>query len=106
MEHLRKKGYFENFKSEYLFDDSSERYCNQNDGLESISKKEILDWVNDALNGCPLSEKSAFSLFYYSGFSGKEASVVMKISEDNFYMKLKAARDRIRSALRKRGVLV
>jgi DNA-directed RNA polymerase specialized sigma24 family protein len=58
------------------------------------------------LNGSPLSEKTAFSLFYYSGFSGKEAAEAMKISEDNFYMKLKAARDRIRTGLKKKGVVV
>lgn len=106
IEYLRKKGYFQKLKSEFNGDDLSGMNSERNDGLELLSKKEILDWINEAVNECPLGEKSAFSLFYYSGFSGKDASEVMKISEDNFYMKLKAARDRVRLSLRKRGVSV
>jgi RNA polymerase sigma-70 factor (ECF subfamily) len=106
IDYLRKKGYFEKLKEEVLFDDNKTDALEQSDGLESISKKEILDWVNEGLSSCPLSEKTAFSLFYYSGFSGKEAAEVMKISEDNFYMKLKGARERIRVSLRKKGVPV
>lgn len=106
MDYLRKKGFFEKLKDEVSFFDSMKDSLEQNDGLESVSKKEVLSWVNEGLSNCPLSEKTAFSLFYYSGFSGKEASESMKISEDNFYMKLKAARDRIRVLLRKKGVSV
>jgi RNA polymerase sigma-70 factor (ECF subfamily) len=106
IEYLRKKGYFEKLKDDYLINDVDIIDYNQADGLESISKKEIIGWVNEILNGSPLSEKTAFSLFYYSGFSGKEAAEAMKISEDNFYMKLKAARDRIRTGLKKKGVVV
>jgi RNA polymerase sigma-70 factor (ECF subfamily) len=106
IEYLRKKGYFQKLKDEYLINDVNNIDYSQADGLESISKKEIIEWVNEILNECPLSEKTAFSLFYYSGFSGKEAAESMKISEDNFYMKLKGARDRIRSGLKKKGVIV
>lgn len=106
IEYLRKRGYFEKLKSEFNGFDLSGMSSDHNEGLDMLSKKEILDWINEAVNECPLGEKSAFSLFYYSGFSGKDASEVMKISEDNFYMKLKAARDRVRLALRKRGVAV
>jgi RNA polymerase sigma-70 factor, ECF subfamily len=106
LDYLRKLGYFEKLKEETFFDDTLKEHYDYGDGLESISKKEVLNWVNEGLNTCPLSEKTAFSLFYYSGFSGKEAAESMKISEDNFYMKLKAARDRIRVSLRKKGVPV
>jgi RNA polymerase sigma-70 factor (ECF subfamily) len=106
MDYLRKKGYFEKLKDEVSLFENLEDDLERNDGLESVSKKEVLSWVNEGLNNCPLREKTAFSLFYYSGFSGKEAAEVMKISEDNFYMKLKAARERIRVSLRKKGVSV
>jgi RNA polymerase sigma-70 factor (ECF subfamily) len=106
LEHLRKLGYFEKLKEEVFFDDCMKGDYDQDDSLESISKREVLNWVNEGLSSCTLNEKTAFSLFYYSGFSGKEAAEAMKISEDNFYMKLKAARDRIRVSLRKKGVPV
>ncbi len=106
LNYLRKKGYFEKLKDEVFLDENILGDREQGDGLESISKREVLNWVNEGLSACPLSEKTAFSLFYYSGFNGKEAAEAMKISEDNFYMKLKDARDRIRISLRKKGVPV
>jgi len=106
IEYLRKRGYYDRLKAAFNEVDFSGLNSDHCDGLDLLSKREILDWINEAVNECSLGEKSAFSLFYYSGFSGKDASAVMKISEDNFYMKLKAARDRVRLTLKKRGVVI
>ncbi|MBN1760884.1 MAG: sigma-70 family RNA polymerase sigma factor [Chitinispirillaceae bacterium] len=73
------------------------------DELEAFSRKEITHAVNDALNGVSLDKKTAFFLFYIAGYSGKEAAEQMKISPENFFMKLKAARDHVKKVLIDKG---
>jgi RNA polymerase sigma-70 factor, ECF subfamily len=73
------------------------------DGLESLSRKEIAHAVNFALNELSLDKKTAFLLFYIGGYSGKDAATQMRITEDNFFMKLKAARDRVRKSMIDQG---
>jgi RNA polymerase sigma factor (sigma-70 family) len=73
------------------------------DGFDSVSKKELANVINEALEKVPLDQKAAFNMFYFCGHSGKECAEVMKITEDNFFMKLKAARDRIRKVLVNKG---
>lgn len=45
IEFLRKRGYFEKFKSEFNGFDLSGMNPDYNDGLDLLSKKEILDWM-------------------------------------------------------------
>ena len=73
------------------------------DGLEAFSRKEIVHAVNDALGGVSLDKKTAFFLFYMAGYSGKDAAGQMKISTENFFMKLKAARDHVKKVLIDKG---
>ncbi len=73
------------------------------DGLDAYTKKEISIAINETVNSLPLDQKTAFSLFYFCGYKGKDASEVLKISEENFFMKLKAARDKVRKALYAKG---
>ncbi len=74
-----------------------------NDGFEFIAKKELARIIGEELDKIPLDQKAAFNLFYFCGHSGKEGAEIMKITEDNFYMKLKIARDRVRKALKNKG---
>ena len=73
------------------------------DGLESITRKEIAHAINLALSEVSLDKKTAFLLFYIAGYSGKDAAEQMKISTENFFMKLKAARDRVKKSLIDQG---
>jgi RNA polymerase sigma-70 factor (ECF subfamily) len=73
------------------------------DGLDAYTKKEISTAINETVNNLPLDQKTAFTLFYFCGYKGKDASEVLKISEENFFMKLKAARDKVRKALLAKG---
>lgn len=73
------------------------------DQLDTVSRKEITRTINDALNTVSLDKKTAFFLFYIAGYSGKDAATQMKISTENFFMKLKAARDHVKKVLISRG---
>jgi RNA polymerase sigma-70 factor (ECF subfamily) len=73
------------------------------DGLESLTRKEIAHAVADALGDLSMDKKTAFLLFYMGGYSGRDAAAQMKITEENFFMKLKAARDRVKKVLIDRG---
>ena len=73
------------------------------DGLDTLTRKEIVHAVNDALSAVSLDKKTAFFLFYIAGYSGKEAAGQMKITTENFFMKLKAARDHVKKVLISKG---
>lgn len=73
------------------------------DGLESLTRKEISHAINFALNEISLDKKTAFLLFYIAGYNGKDAAAQMKITQENFFMKLKAARDRVKKTLIDQG---
>lgn len=74
------------------------------DGYELVCHKEIIRLIGEALQKLSLDQKAAFNLFYICGHSGKESADIMKISEDNYFKKLKAARDRVRRFLIKEGI--
>ena len=78
---------------------------NAPDGLTTLTRLELRIEINAALSRLTRDQKTAFILFYSGGYSGKEASEVMKISEPNFFMKLKAARDTVRKHLSEKGLL-
>ena len=96
---LRSKKIFQTINS----DDDIFQDINSPDGLEAYTKKEISISINAAVNELPLEQKTAFSLFYFCGYSGKDAAQVLNVTEDNFFMKLKTARDKVRKSLISKG---
>ena len=97
---LQTKNRFQSIESQAdVFQD-----LNAADGLDACTKKEITDSINETVNSLPLDQKTAFSLFYFCGYSGKDVSEVLKITEGNFFMKLKAARDKVRNSLVSKGL--
>ncbi|MDG5814973.1 sigma-70 family RNA polymerase sigma factor [Chitinispirillales bacterium ANBcel5] len=75
------------------------------DALEKMSCKETREKLNELIQELPVDQKTAFILFYYEYYKGKDAALAMNITEQNFFMKLKAARDFIRKKL-KQGAVV
>jgi RNA polymerase sigma-70 factor, ECF subfamily len=84
--------------SNRLFEDT-----NAPDGFAAISDRELRLEINNVVQQLPLDNRTAFSLFYLCGYSGKEAAAVMKIRIPNFFMKLKTARDTVRQKLIAKG---
>lgn len=76
---------------------------NAPDGLSDASDSELRRHLNEIIDDLPVDLRSAFVLFYFAGFSGKDAAKSLHISVPNFFMRLKKARDRVRSALERRG---
>lgn len=76
---------------------------NSPDGLDNYTNKELSLCINETLSRLPIDQKTAFSLYYFCGYSGRDAAGVLSISEDNFFMKLKAARDKVKKALIAKG---
>ncbi len=81
-------------------------WCDYNapDELDDLARRELRQAVGTMLQEIPRDQKAAFSLFYLAGCRGSEAAEVMNISEANFFMKLKAARDALRTKLKKQGL--
>jgi RNA polymerase sigma-70 factor, ECF subfamily len=77
---------------------------NAPDGLAHCESAELMQCVREAVNGLPLDQRTAFSLFYFGGYTGREAARAVGITEANLFMRLKAARDRVRAALQRRGL--
>ena len=59
--------------------------------------------LQQILDALPLDMRTAFSLFYFGDYRGNEIAEVLKITENNCFVKLKEARERVRSGLRKKG---
>jgi RNA polymerase sigma factor (sigma-70 family) len=77
--------------------------CNSPDAIAQISDQELRNDIQLALKALPLDQKTAFSLYYFGNYSGKEVAEALNISEANFFMKLKAARDTMKKKLMQRG---
>ena len=73
------------------------------DGFTSAASSELRAAVAGVLKTIPLDQKTAFSLFYFGSYTGKEGAEALNISEANFFMKLKAARDTVKKHLLTRG---
>lgn len=73
------------------------------DGITNLSNKELREDIKQSLHTLPLDQKTAFSLFYFGSYSGREGAKAMNISEANFFMKLKTGRDKVKNELMKRG---
>lgn len=76
---------------------------NAPDGLEFASSSELRQAVASALKTLPIDQKTAFSLFYFGGYTGEEGAEALSITKTNFFMKLKAARDSVKRQLIVRG---
>lgn len=69
------------------------------DGFSQASSAELRSSVAAILKTLPLDQKTAFSLFYFGGYTGKEGAESLSITEANFFMKLKVARDAVKQGL-------
>jgi len=76
---------------------------NAPDALASTSSRELHTALSTILKTLPLDQKTAFSLFYFGSYTGREGAEAMNISEANFFMKLKAARDTMKQKLSAKG---
>jgi RNA polymerase sigma factor (sigma-70 family) len=76
---------------------------NAPDALASTSSSELHGALSAICSTLPLDQKTAFSLFYFGSYTGREGAEAMNISEANFFMKLKAARDTVKQKLTEKG---
>jgi RNA polymerase sigma-70 factor (ECF subfamily) len=76
---------------------------NAPDAFASTSSSELRGTLSTILKTLPLDQKTAFSLFYLGSYTGGEGAEAMNISEANFFMKLKAARDTVKQKLSAKG---
>jgi len=76
---------------------------NAPDGFAAASSSELRAAIGEILGTIPLDQKTAFSLFYFGGYTGKEGALALGITEANFFMKLKSARDAVKKGLAARG---
>jgi len=77
--------------------------CNSPDAIAQISDQELRNDIQLSLQALPLDQKTAFSLYYFGNYSGKEVAEALNITEANFFMKLKASRDAMKKKLIERG---
>jgi RNA polymerase sigma-70 factor (ECF subfamily) len=73
------------------------------DPFAALKDKEIREEINSTLNEMAIDLKTAFCLFYYGGYSGEEGAKAMNITQANFFMKLKKARDTLKKRLTDKG---
>jgi RNA polymerase sigma factor (sigma-70 family) len=97
--HLRNEGRTDPLENSI----DADLHLNAPDGFSFTSSSELKSAVAAALKTLPLDQKTAFSLFYFGSYSGKEGAEALSISEANFFMKLKAARDVVKRHLLAKG---
>jgi len=96
---VRAKEYFTELPDDYrVFPD-----CNTPDAAARVSDNELRTGIQQAITRLPLDQKTAFSLYYFGNYTGKEAAEALNITEANFFMKLKAARDAVKTRLIEQG---
>jgi RNA polymerase sigma-70 factor (ECF subfamily) len=76
---------------------------NAPDPLAAATSAELRGTLSAILATLPLDQKTAFSLFYFGSYTGREGAEAMSISEANFFMKLKSARDAVKQKLTEKG---
>lgn len=76
---------------------------NAPDPLAAAASSELRGALSAILKTLSLDQKTAFSLFYFGSYTGREGAEAMSISEANFFMKLKAARDTVKQKLAEKG---
>lgn len=103
LEFVRKKSRNKNYFSPLPDNLTVFKDCNAPDPLISLSDQELRTSIQNTLNSLPLDQRTAFSLYYFGNYKGKEVAEVLNITEANFYMKLKTARDVIKQKLKKQG---
>lgn len=103
IEHLRK-----NNRKEFIFSENEEgmdifKDLNSPDAITNLSNKQLKNDLDSSLKELSLDLKTIFSLFYFGNYKGKEIAEVLNISENNVFVKLKTAREKIKEQLIKKG---
>jgi DNA-directed RNA polymerase specialized sigma24 family protein len=78
---------------------------NAKDGFHATSDREIREIIDRAVSELPEGMREAFDVFYKRQYSGAEAARLLNITEKAFYVRLSAARNRLRDELIKKGVV-
>ncbi len=99
IEHLRK-----NNRKDMIFSQSEEgmdifKDINSPDALANLSNKQLKGDLEVSLQSLSLEQKTIFSLFYFGNYKGKDIAEVLNITENNVFVKLKTAREKIKKEL-------
>lgn len=78
---------------------------NAEDGLTSLLHGEVRAALYEAVATLPEGMRVAFDLFYKKQYSGVEAAEQLGITVPAFFVRLSAARSRLKVAMSKRGIL-
>jgi RNA polymerase sigma-70 factor (ECF subfamily) len=78
---------------------------NQQDGLAHLTRKELLEAISCAANTLSPALYEAFKCYYVKGENGKDAAVMLGISEAAFFVRLQETRQQIKMYLQKNGLL-
>jgi len=73
------------------------------DGFRNVDRKEIMTALSHCIKVLPDGMRSAYSLFYVEQFTGCEAAEKLGITLQAFFVRLSAARSRLRQELVKKG---
>lgn len=73
------------------------------DGLTHLSAIELRQGIEEGLKALGSQTQQCFRLFYFEGMAGAQCAQQLGISPANFFMKLKQARDCVKTALRAQG---
>lgn len=103
VEYIRKKSRVKKYFTSTSNDVTIFPDCNSPDAIARMSDQELRSDIQLALKLLPLDQKTAFSLYYFGNYSGKEVAEALNITEANVFMKLKAARDLMKKKLIERG---
>lgn len=77
---------------------------NAPDGLSDTLSAEVQDTLREVIVNLPEGMRSAIDFFYKDELSGSEAAEKLGISSQTFFVRLSAAREKIRQELFKKGV--
>lgn len=76
------------------------------DGFSNVDRKEIAVALRHSLKVLPDGMRSAYSLFYLEQLTGCEAAEMLGITLQAFFVRLSAARARLRQELVRKGFIV
>ena len=103
IEYIRSKARIKKYFTSMQDDFSVFPDCNTPDAIARLSDYELRTQIQQAISLLPLDQKTAFSLYYFGNYTGREVADVLNITEANFFMKLKAARDAVKRRLIEQG---
>jgi RNA polymerase sigma-70 factor (ECF subfamily) len=103
IEHNRRTARLRDMETDFDRADDAFFLLNADDPFKELKDREIKKQINASLNEMQIDLKTAFCLYYFGGYSGEEAAKAMNITEANFYMKIKKARDQLKQKLMDKG---